>query len=304
MSVLQFKRPELDAKSDADGLRFYAEYKKKAVISGFNASYLDCGSGLPIVFLHGALLSSLSWRKVVSVLSERYHCVAPDHLGVESRVVGSENPRDYGFQTQRTYFDAFLEEKFPDQSIILAVQGSGAILGCDWAYRNQHRVKGIVHTGGLFSNAQDFNRVRAIFSWVNKLNLRMCENPELVKNFFEFWSGSRFSDAEMCEYEKPYLSSVSRDFANHLQLMLDEGGENAVFAQIVCNTSWLANTSIPKLMLGPEKVNRFVKEAARIARSFPNQTIVEYDGRYLIQEETPEMFAEDIERWVQSSIIN
>ena len=304
MSVLQFKRPELNAKSDEDGLRFYAEHKKKTTISGFDASYLDCGSGLPIVFLHGALYSSVSWRKAVSVLSEQYHCVAPDHLGVESRVIGSDNPRDYGFQAQRTYFDEFIEEKFPDQSVILVVQGSGTILGCDWAYRNQHRVKGIVHIAGFFSNAHDFDRSREIFSWVNRLNKCMCEDLDLVKSFFERWAGICFSDRELREYEKPFTDSTSRAIDNHLQLMLDEGGENAVFAQIVCNTSWLASTCIPKLMVGTQSANRLVSGAAQVARFFPNQQTVEYDGLYLVQEQRPEMFAQDIDLWIQRSIIN
>lgn len=301
MSVLSFKNSELDSYGADAVLRCYAQHKKKIAMPGFTASYLECGSGTPIVFIHGCLTTSVTWRNVVSILSERYHCVVPENLGVcDSRLVGSDNPVDYGFQAQRAYTDAFLEEKFPDQSVILVVQGSGTILGCDWAYRNQHRVQGIVHTSGIFFNAQDFNMVKAVFWWCKKLCNSLCEDREQVRKFFEHWSGRHFSAGELREYERPFMDEASRATCNHLQLMLDDSGEDAIFAQIACNTSWLTNTNIPKLMINAKKANPFIIDAAKVASAFPNQTTLDYQARYLIQEDVPEMFAEDLDRWVQS----
>lgn len=47
--------------------------------------YLDEGTGPTLVFVHGILVNSLLWRKVIPLLSERFRCVAPDlPLGAHS----------------------------------------------------------------------------------------------------------------------------------------------------------------------------------------------------------------------------
>lgn len=47
--------------------------------------YLDQGTGPTLVFVHGILVNSLLWRKVIPLLSERFRCVAPDlPLGAHS----------------------------------------------------------------------------------------------------------------------------------------------------------------------------------------------------------------------------
>lgn len=40
--------------------------------------YLDQGTGPTLVFVHGILVNSLIWRKVIPLLSEGFRCVAPD----------------------------------------------------------------------------------------------------------------------------------------------------------------------------------------------------------------------------------
>lgn len=40
--------------------------------------YRDTGSGAPIVFVHGALVDSGLWRKVIPLLDGRFRCLAPD----------------------------------------------------------------------------------------------------------------------------------------------------------------------------------------------------------------------------------
>ena len=38
----------------------------------------ECGSGTPLVFVHGLLTNSLLWRKVVPTLAEHHRCIVPD----------------------------------------------------------------------------------------------------------------------------------------------------------------------------------------------------------------------------------
>ncbi len=43
--------------------------------------YIDEGSGPPIVFVHGNPSWSFEFRSVIKLLSSRYRCIAPDHIG-------------------------------------------------------------------------------------------------------------------------------------------------------------------------------------------------------------------------------
>jgi haloalkane dehalogenase len=41
----------------------------------------EVGEGMPIIFLHGAWNDSSQWLKVMELLSQDAHCLAPDLLG-------------------------------------------------------------------------------------------------------------------------------------------------------------------------------------------------------------------------------
>lgn len=51
---------------------------KEAQVEAGILKYSDSGSGSAIIFLHGTLSNSKTWRKVVSIVSERFRCIAPD----------------------------------------------------------------------------------------------------------------------------------------------------------------------------------------------------------------------------------
>jgi haloalkane dehalogenase len=45
-------------------------------------AYVDRGAGDPMIFLHGNPTSSHLWRNILTPLSERYRCIAPDLIGM------------------------------------------------------------------------------------------------------------------------------------------------------------------------------------------------------------------------------
>ena len=51
------------------------------VIQGVNVYLTDCGSGSPILFLHGAPDSAEMWRSVIEHLKAQHRCFAPDLPG-------------------------------------------------------------------------------------------------------------------------------------------------------------------------------------------------------------------------------
>ncbi len=45
-------------------------------------SYVDTGTGDPVVFLHGNPTSSYLWRNIIPYLSKYRRCLAPDLIGM------------------------------------------------------------------------------------------------------------------------------------------------------------------------------------------------------------------------------
>lgn len=58
--------------------------RKSVAVDGLATGYLEAGQGDPVVLLHGGEFGAsaeLGWERVIDVLSERYHVLAPDMLG-------------------------------------------------------------------------------------------------------------------------------------------------------------------------------------------------------------------------------
>ena len=69
-----------------------------AQLDGHTVHYLDEGSGLPLLLLHGNPTWSFLYRDVIKGLSDRYRCIAPDYpgFGLSSAAPGySFTPADH-----------------------------------------------------------------------------------------------------------------------------------------------------------------------------------------------------------------
>jgi haloalkane dehalogenase len=53
----------------------------KVTLRDGDVHYVDEGSGPPILLVHGTPTNSYEYRHIISALSKRFRCVAPDHLG-------------------------------------------------------------------------------------------------------------------------------------------------------------------------------------------------------------------------------
>jgi 3-oxoadipate enol-lactonase len=58
-----------------------ATHIKYATGDGLRIAYAEAGSGPPIVFLHGVGATKRSWEPQLSLLSERFRCIAIDYRG-------------------------------------------------------------------------------------------------------------------------------------------------------------------------------------------------------------------------------
>ena len=122
-------------------------YKKKtAQVLGYTMSYVDEGSGDPIVLLHGNPTSSYLWRNIIPYLSTLGRCVAPDLIGMgDSDKLKNSGLDSYSFIDHRKYLDALLEEIGVTENVVFVIHDWGSALGFDWANRNREKVKGICY---------------------------------------------------------------------------------------------------------------------------------------------------------------
>ena len=57
--------------------------KKKFIsINNKKMAYVEEGVGRPLLFLHGNPTSSYLWRNIISKLSNKFKCYAPDLIGM------------------------------------------------------------------------------------------------------------------------------------------------------------------------------------------------------------------------------
>lgn len=70
-------------------------------------SYLDTGSGNPVVFLHGNPTSSYLWRNVIPHVEGQSRCLAPDLVGMGEP--GRSRDGSYRFVDHACYLDVWFD---------------------------------------------------------------------------------------------------------------------------------------------------------------------------------------------------
>ena len=120
---------------------------------GIAMSFLDEGprDGEVVVMLHGNPSWSFYWRHLVSGLSDKYRCIAPDHVGMglsdKPDDAPSASPRyDYTLQSRIDDLDALLSHLGIDGPVTLAVHDWGGMVGFGWGLRDPSRVKRLLIT--------------------------------------------------------------------------------------------------------------------------------------------------------------
>ena len=114
--------------------------------NGLAYSYLDEGSGEPVVMLHGNPTWSFYYRNLVLALRDRYRCLVPDHMGCGL----SDKPplSQYGYRLKDRIDDleAWLDSLKLSSPITLIVQDWGGMIGMGYAARHPDRIRRIVAT--------------------------------------------------------------------------------------------------------------------------------------------------------------
>ena len=125
-----------------------AHPKRFQVRPGLEMSYLDEGprDGEVVVMLHGNPSWSYLWRNLVAGLSDRYRCIAPDHIGMGLSDKPDDSAYEYTLQSRVDDLAALLDHLGITGPVTLAVHDWGGMIGFGWALSHAARVKRLVIT--------------------------------------------------------------------------------------------------------------------------------------------------------------
>jgi haloalkane dehalogenase len=264
-------------------------------------SYVDTGSGAPVVFLHGNPTSSYVWRNVIPHVVPLGRCLAPDLIGMGQ---SAKSPTGaYTFVDHARYLDAWFDALGLHRDVILVVHDWGSALGFFRATRFPDQVAGIAYMEAVVQPGtwSQFGQAAGMFQ---ALRSPAGEHLVLDENFFvekmlPLGVLRTLSDEEMAQYRAPYLEREARwpTLVWPRQIPID--GEPAdVHAIVEQYAADLSRSSVPKLAIFAEPGAVLTSRARDVCRTWPNQQEITVKGRHFVQEDSPDEIGRAVARFV------
>ena len=279
--------------------------RKNISAGGVDISYVDTGSGDPIVFLHGNPTSSYLWRNIITHLESIGRCLAPDLMGMGDS--GNSPNGSYRFVEHSAVLDQWFDAVGLTSKVTLVVHDWGSALGFHWAKRNPEHVKGIVYMEAIVRPVTWEEWPEASRSLFQSFRSPVGEEIVIEKNVFveRVLPGSvlrGLTEEEMEVYRRPYLEvGESRRPTLTWPREIPVEGEPADVVQLVSEyAEWLSSSQVPKLFINADPGAILVGSQREFCRSWPNQQELSVSGQHFIQEDSPAEIGQAISDWYRA----
>lgn len=279
--------------------------RKRIAVLDTDMTYVDVGTGDPIVFLHGNPTSSYLWRNVIPHLSKMGRCLAPDLVGMGAS--GKSPQHAYRYLDQSRYLDAWFDELGLHSNVTLVIHDWGSGLGFYWAHRHPQEVKAIAYMEALVhpvSWSGFPENARGLFQAIRSPEGEklILEQNIFVENILPASVIRPLSSAEMDVYRRPYLQPGESRLPTLIwprEIPID--GEPANVFQIMDSyAKWLASSSsLPKLFINAEPGSLLTGTLRDFCRTWPNQQEITVKGIHFVQEDSPHEIGEAIAAFVK-----
>ena len=282
--------------------------KQKIRVLDRTMAYVECGSGDPIVLLHGNPTSSYLWRNVIPHLESLGRCIAPDLIGMgDSDKLEKSGPESYRFVEHRRYLDALLEALGITENVTLVVHDWGSGLGFDWANRHRDAVRGIAYMEAVVMPLTWHDWPKAAKEVFQGFRSPAGEKMVLEDNVFveQVLPTSILrdpSEEEMAVYRRPFLTpGEDRRPTLSWPRQIPLAGEPADVVEIVKSYGeWLAESDLPKLLIDAEPGAILRGRAREFCGAWPNQARTTVKGIHFVQEDSPDEIGQAIASWIAS----
>ncbi len=283
--------------------------KKQLEVFGSKLSYLEQGSGAPMLFLHGVPTSSYLWRNIIPALENEARCIAPDLIGMGN----SDKPDiEYTIFDHIKYIEAFIDQ-LDLKEITLVLHAWGSVIGFDIAMRRPELFKGIAFIESQIRPMVDSSMVSLPMHEINALVNNIEEGKHLVMDSTYYVDQilpagvlRHLTDEEMQEYRRPFLKPGSCKPIWQFLLDLPKGCRQTPVLDLITNYSEkLQHSDIPKLMMfAVPGFNTTIDTVQWAEQHLPNLTLVDIDeGLHYPQESNPELIASELKQWYEDAVL-
>lgn len=265
--------------------------RRRVKVLDSEMTFVDVGSGSPIVFLHGNPTSSYLWRNIIPYAAPLGRCLAPDLIGMGGS--GKSPTGRYRFTDHSRYLDVWFDALEIRRNVILVLHDWGSALGFYWAFRHPDRVRGIAYMESILQprHWSDFPEGRDRMFRA----LRSTEGERMIfeENFFveKILPASiirTLSAAEMDAYRAPFIEPESRLPTLVWPRELPIEDEPADVTEIVEKyAAWIKDSPVPKLFVNGEPGSIIRERARSFCRSWHNQVEITVKGIHFLQEDSP-----------------
>jgi haloalkane dehalogenase len=269
-----------------------AHPRRRVRVLDSEMSYVDTGTGDPIVFLHGNPTSSYLWRNIIPYVSGHGRCLAPDLIGMGQSARSPGNA--YRFADHARYLDAWFAAMDLTRDITLVLHDWGSALGFYRAFRHPEEIKAIAYMEAIVQPRRwcDFPNGRdAMF---RAMRSEAGERLVLDENFFIETVLPKSVIRQLSAQEMDFYRAPFRERAFRLPMLVwprelpIEGEPADVVAMVTQYGGWLSNSKIPKLFFPAEPGSIVVGRSLDFCRTFLNQREVKVPGIHFVQEDAPD----------------
>lgn len=281
--------------------------KKQTRVNGRTMAYVDEGSGRPVVFVHGDVMSSFLWRNVIPHVTSSARAIAVDLIGAgdSDKLPGSGAGR-YDFATHLEYFSSLMAELGLTRNVVLVGHDWGANIAFEWARTNPEAVAGIAFTDPLLPPFGWEDWQPAKVTEFQYLRTAEGERDTLENNFFVRQAASTMvrmlAPAELAEIERPYAEpGEGRRPTSDWPREVPFGDERTpTRAAIEAQAAWLAQAELPKLHLAAEPggIDFAGSRRRTLIETWPNTTHTRFFGIHWTPEDNPHAIGQALSTWL------
>lgn len=270
-------------------------------------TYLDSGSGAPVLFLHGNPTSAYLWRNILPYVADTNRAVAVDLIGMG----GSGKPDiAYTFDDHARYLEAFIDA-MGFETLTLVGHDWGGALAWDYARRHPGRVDKLAFMEAVAPPAmpqpsfeamgEDMGGMFRAFKDEATGRQMVIEENFFVEQVLPALVNRPLGEAAMAEYRAPYREKQSRWPTLAWPREVPIAGQPASSVQLMADIgAFMEETEMPVLLLyaepgilvSPAAVGWYRERISGLETVFVGQ------GLHFIQEDQPDAIGRALEDWM------